>query len=324
MRRQFGARRDDAHVELALVDDLAVLVPTHVELALVLVRPLLGHVVRSVPGTRGVVEEERLVRRIDVCVLDELDGLVGQVDAQVVALRRRLGLLDLMVVVGQFRIPLVGLAAHETVVALETAAERPAVVGPGRRHVLGGRQVPFAHAEGVVALRRQHLTEHALVEGQDAVVAGVAGGGLGDRGQPDGVVIAPGEDAAARRRAERRGVHVGVAQAVGGQAVDDGRLHQPAEAGQLPVAYVVQHEEEHVGRALRRARWLRPSRRRLLGGASDDAGEGGTIPICLDRHAILPSYLLVFSHGRHDVVHSREGLRRLRRFQGRHREHPGV
>ena len=68
---------------------------------------------------------------------------------------------------------------------------------------------------------------------------------------PMRVVVAPGQDAAARRRAQRRGVHVGVAQAVGGQAVEDGRLHQPAEARQLPVADVVQHEEEHVGRALR-------------------------------------------------------------------------
>ena len=230
VRRQFGARRDDAHLELALVDDLAVLVPAHVELALVLVRPFLGHMVRRVAGARGVIQEERLVRRVDLRILDELDGLVGQVDAQVVALLRRLGLLDLVVVVGQLRIPLVGFAAQEAVVALEAAPERPAVVGPGRRRVFGGRQVPLADAEGVVALLQQHLAEHAPVKGQDAVVAGVAGGGLGDRGQPDRVVVAPGQDAAARRRAQRRGVHVGVAQAVGGQAVQHGRLDQPAEA----------------------------------------------------------------------------------------------
>ncbi len=199
-----------------------------------------------------------------------------------------LGLLDRVVVVGQLGEPLVGFAAQEAVVALEAAPERPAVVGSGGGGVFGGRQVPFPDAEGVVALLQQHLAEHAPVEGQDAVVAGVAGGGLGDRGQPDRVVVAPGQDAAARGRAQRRGVHVGVAQAVGGQAVQHGRLDQPAEAGQLPVADVVQHEEEHVGRALRGARRLRPGRRGLFGGASDDAGKGGSIFVGLDCHNFFP------------------------------------
>ncbi len=180
-RRQRGARRDDAHVELALVDDLAVLLPAAVELALVLVGPLLGHVVRRVSGAGGVVHEERLVGRVDMRVLDELDRLVRQVDADVVALFGKCGLLDLMVVVGELRIPLVRLTAEETVVALEATAERPAIVGPGSGGVLGRSQVPLAHAEGVVALLQEHLGQHRPIEGQNAVVAGVAGGGLGDR-----------------------------------------------------------------------------------------------------------------------------------------------
>ena len=82
-----------------------------------------------------------------------------------------------MVIVGQFGIPLVGFAAQEAVVALEAVAERPAVVRAGGRRVFGGCQVPFADAEGVVAFLQQHLADHAPVKGQDAVVAGVAGGG---------------------------------------------------------------------------------------------------------------------------------------------------
>ena len=244
--------------------------------------------VRRVAGAGGVVQEERLIGRGDVGVLDELDGLVGQVGAQVIAFLRLLGLLDGVVVVGQLREPLIGFAAQEAVVALEAAAQRPAVIGAGGGGVLGRRQVPLADAEGVVAFLQQHLADHAPVEGQDAVVAGVAGGGLGDRRQPERVVVAPGQDAAARGRAQRGGVHVAVAQAVGGQAVQHRRLDQPAEAGQLPVADIVQHEEEHVGRALRRARRLRPGRRGLLGGASDDAGEGGSIFVGLDCHATPP------------------------------------
>ena len=243
--------RDDAHIELALVDDLAVLVPAHVELALVLVRPFLGHMVRRVAGARGVVEEEGLVRCIDVGVLNELDGLVGQVDAQVIAFLRCLLRFDCVVVVDQLRIPLVGIAAQETVVALEAAAKRPAVVRTCCRLMFGRRQVPLADAKGIITLRQQHLADHALVERQDGVVAGVPSRSLGDRAKTHRVVIAPGGNTGTRRRAQGRGVHVGVAQAIGGQAVQHGRLDQPAEARQLPVADIVQHKEEHVGRTFR-------------------------------------------------------------------------
>ena len=46
--RKLGVRRDDAQLLLAFEHHVPVLVPAHVELALVLVRPLLGHVVRRV------------------------------------------------------------------------------------------------------------------------------------------------------------------------------------------------------------------------------------------------------------------------------------
>ena len=171
VRRQLGAGRDDAHLELALVDDLAVLVPAGVELALVLVGPLLGDMVRRVAGAGAVVQVERLVRRVDVGVLDELDRPVGQVGAQVVAVLGLRRLLDRVVVVDQFGEPLVGVAAEEAVEALEPAAERPPVVRPGRRLMLRRRQMPLADQERVVAVRQQHLAQHALVERQDGVVA---------------------------------------------------------------------------------------------------------------------------------------------------------
>ena len=77
---------------------------------------------------------------------DEADRLVGEVGGQVIALLRRLRRLDLMIVVDQLGVVLVRVAAEEAVVALEAAAERPAVVGPGRAGLLGRRQVPLADA----------------------------------------------------------------------------------------------------------------------------------------------------------------------------------
>src|SRR3954453_12474424 len=64
----------------------------HVEAALELLDPVLRRVMRGMTGAGGVVEEERLLRRDRLRVLDELDRLVGDVLAEVVALFRRLRL----------------------------------------------------------------------------------------------------------------------------------------------------------------------------------------------------------------------------------------
>ena len=94
--------------------------------------------------------------------------------------------------------------------------------------------------------------------------AGVAGGTLGDAGHGVGVVIAPGQDARTRRRTKRRGVHIVVAQAVGGQAIQVRRGDGAAVAAQLPEAGVVQDDEQHVRRAFssRAAAPARPVRKR--------------------------------------------------------------
>jgi hypothetical protein len=64
-----------------------------------------------VGGAGRVVEEERLVWRDRLRVLDELQRLVGEVVGQVVALGRGFRLVDRVVVVDQVRVPLVGLGA---------------------------------------------------------------------------------------------------------------------------------------------------------------------------------------------------------------------
>jgi len=68
---------------------------------------------RRVARAGRVVQEERLVRRDRLSVLDELDRLVGNVIGEVVALLGRAWLIDGVVVVDQFRVPLIGLRAEE-------------------------------------------------------------------------------------------------------------------------------------------------------------------------------------------------------------------
>jgi len=84
---------------------------------------------RRVGRPGRVVQEERLVRRDRLRVLDELERLVGQVLGQVIALGWQLGLVDRVVVVDQVRIPLVGLGTQEPVPALESAARWPVPAG---------------------------------------------------------------------------------------------------------------------------------------------------------------------------------------------------
>ena len=143
---------------------LAVGVPAVVELPLVAVGPLLGHVVRGVRGAGAEVQEERLVRRDLLGVGDERDRLVDQVLGQVIALLRGARRLDLMVVVDQLRIPLAGVATEEAVEALEATPQRPPVVRPGRRLELRRHQVLLADHVGVVAVLGQHLGQEPVLE----------------------------------------------------------------------------------------------------------------------------------------------------------------
>lgn len=125
---------------------------------------------RGVPGAGGVIQEEGLIWRVDVGVLDELDGFIGQVDVQVIAFLRRFGHGNRVVVVGQIGEELVGVAAQETIVAFETASQRPAVEGAGSRGFFRRGQVPLADGKGVVPMLQQHFRKKAVFKAHIAIV----------------------------------------------------------------------------------------------------------------------------------------------------------
>ena len=167
--RQLCVRGDQTERLLLLEDLLAVGVPAGVEPARVFIRPLLRHVVWRVRGAGGEIHEERLVGGDLFGVGDHRLGLVDQVGRQVVALLRCLLRFNLGVVADKFRVVLVGVAAQETIIALEPATQRPTIVRAGRRHRLLRGQVPFADAVGVVALLQQDLRKEAVLERDVAI-----------------------------------------------------------------------------------------------------------------------------------------------------------
>ena len=237
----------------------------HVEPALEAVDPLLRGVVRRVARARRVVEEERLLGGDRLGVLDELERLVGDVLAEVVALLGRARRVDGVVVVDEVRIPLVGLGAEEAVEALEAAARRPVAPRRGEVHLRLRAQVPLADHVGVPPLRAEDLLDLAVLGRDHAAGVREADRRLGDAGHAVARVVAPGEQARPRRRAQRRRVPLRVAHAVGDDAVDVRRLDRTAVAVERREADVVEHDVDDVRRALGRLGRLerRPVRDRV-------------------------------------------------------------
>ena len=94
---------------------------------------------------------------------------------------------------------------------------------------------------------QEHLREKSIFEWNVAIAAGKAGGTLGDTGHGVRMMVAPGQDAGARRRAQRRGVHVVEEQAVRGELVDVRRCDGASVTAQLGEAGIVLYDEEDVG-----------------------------------------------------------------------------
>ena len=250
--RELRVRWDEPELLLAGQGLLAHGLVAHVEAALVLVRPFLRGMVRRVGRSGRVIEEERLVRGDRLGVADELDRLVRDVDRQVVALLRGLRLIHRMVVVDEIRIPLVRLGAEEPVPALEPAAARPVAPGGREVHLVRRTEVPLADHVGVPAELSEDLRQHPVLGRDDGAAIGEAGRTLGDARHAVAGVVAPGQQARAGRGAQRGRVPLRVAHAVGGDAIDVGRLDRAAIAVHRGEADVVEHDVHDVRRAVGR------------------------------------------------------------------------
>ena len=231
---------------------------------------------RRVRGAWRVLDEDRLGRVGLVNPRHVVDGVVSHRGDEVPGARRfaEEG-IDLRRVAEQVRFPLVGVATDETVEVLEAHAARPLVEGAGlagleRRHV-----VVLAEPRSAVAIVDQHAADGRLVLADDAVVAGEAGRLFGDDTEAGRVVVTPGDQRSARRRAQRGREDAVVAQAFTGDAVHRRCRDDAAEGARHAKAGVVGDDQQHVGRALGRHHARRPPRLRLQRVVLDDPAELG-------------------------------------------------
>ncbi len=235
----------------------AIRVPPVVELALVLVGPLLGDVVRRVGRAGGVVDEPRLVRVLRTDVVQPLDALVGDVVGEVVELAVVVALrghAEGGVVLGDDRVVLAGGAGEEAPPVVEAPARGPVVERPGGAHLAARRHVPLAEAGGDVAVLAQDARQGGAAARARARVAGEGAGQLGDAAHAHAMVVAAGEHGGAGRRADRGDVEAVVRQAHLADPRQGGGLDAAAERVGAAVAGVVDEDDQHVGRAFGRRR----------------------------------------------------------------------
>ena len=188
---ELGVLRDDPEALLAFEGLHAVGVPSVVELALVLVGPLLADVVRGVAAAGGVVHEPRLCGVVRPDRMQPLDRLVGDVVGEVVELAVvAFGDTDHRVVLGDDRIVLTGRSREEPPPMVEAPAKRPVVERTSRTHLATRRQVPLAEAAGHVAVLLQDPGQPRATPRTCARVARERTGELGDATHADTVVVA--------------------------------------------------------------------------------------------------------------------------------------
>ena len=227
------------------------------------------------PGAGAQVGEPRLVRRDDLGVADELDGLVGEVGGEVIALFGSRGCLDGVVVVNQFRVPLVGLPAQESIEPLESPRQRPVPLGGGEVGLLQWRHVPFARAVGVVPTLGEYLRDQRGVLGDATTDAGKSLGELLNDRHAHRRRVAAGQQRGAGRRTQCGGVELGETHALLSDARHGRHVDQSTEAVPGRDPDVVPDHIEHVGRTGRRGRRLErsPVGRRVADVQGDFASE---------------------------------------------------
>ncbi len=196
--RELGVGRDHPEFLLASERLFAELVPALVELARVLVGPILGDMVRSVTAPSREVQEEGLVCVLSSDPVQPLDAAVRHRIREVVRLLLVVELgrsADDLLVLGQARVPLARPATEDPVEVVETPPVGPPVEGPGRTLLAVGREVPLPERGRAVPVVLENSRERHAVAWQSRRVTREATGELTDRTEAHRMVVPSGQEA---------------------------------------------------------------------------------------------------------------------------------
>ena len=215
---------------------------------------------RVVHSRRCVVDEEGLVRRQRLLAANPLDRLVGDIGADVivrVARRRNAG----HAVVESRRVE-VGLALQEPVELVEARMRRPAVERPRHAQLPRRQLVTLAELRRPIPVQPEHLGQRRDRVRPNPRHAGERRAHLRDPAHVRAVRVAAGQERHPRRRTDRSGVEVRVAQPALGEPVEGLHVDRPAEARGVGEPHVVDQHEHDVRRARPLRRLQLEARRR--------------------------------------------------------------
>ena len=217
----------------------------------------------------GEIHEERLGGMGRPQLVDHAQGLVGQVVGEEVAAGVVVDVDVVVVLVQPVGLMEVGEGVEDPVVAVEAPLQRPAGLGSAVAEVGVLGEMPLAEHQRGPARVSEDLGHQDRVVPQLEGVAGKTGVPVGNGGHAGHVVVESREQRGPGGRAHGIHVEVGVAQALGRQAVQFRGVDLRSVAAQVGVAEVVGHHHDHVGGALRAVggwasgarRWRRSCRR---------------------------------------------------------------
>src|ERR1700722_15872657 len=158
------------------------------------------------------VNEERLIRRHRMLETHPCDRVIGHIGHEVVA--RSPCVFDMCDSVEDHRRPLVSLSAEKAVKIFETVAYRPTCEGSGYAGLPNRRLMHLAEGCGAVAIQLEDLGDRGYLVRPHTGVSRSAGCQFCNRSHPDRMMVASCKKRLARRRAERGGMELRVAQAV--------------------------------------------------------------------------------------------------------------
>ena len=252
-----------------------------------------------VGGAGGEIGEDRPVRGDRFLLADPADAVVGQVARQLVALFGRLVRFDRRRAAVERREELVRLAADEPVEIVEPHVGRPAVERAGGGGLVVGDVVVLAEPGRGVAVLVQDLGDGGGAVGNEPAVPGIAAGNFLDDAGADAVVVAPGQQRGARRRAEGGGVEGAVAQPVLRQPLQRRALDRPAEGAQPAEPDVIEQHQQDVRRAGRRLLGRREVGGRVGIGQPDLGIPEGVVRFRVDRLLVVhgPRCVHIVTHG---------------------------